>query len=141
MYWWLYFLAAARYFSSPKRVCQCLVHASVFPPEDLLHLVGGEMAYEVDAPVGEVAEHLLGELAVGIDVGIAQAGEDLMLAVEGYPSSVFLELCEVALVEACPYLVDGLSAYEAFESLCVEGVGILAVLHYAEAVVESSLEL
>ena len=64
-----------------------------------------------------------------------------MLTVEWHPAAVLAEGAEVVGIETRPYLVDGLSADEAFQPLGVIGEGVLTVLENVDAIVQTRLEL
>ena len=66
---------------------QCLVHASVLPSEYLLHLLVGDVAHHVHAPVRESAEEFFCQWAARVEIGIAQTSQHLVLTVEGHPSA------------------------------------------------------
>ena len=120
---------------------QRLVHAAMFRAQHLLHLLVADVAHQVHAPVGEPAEELLAHLAVGIEEGIPQTRQHLMLTIEGHPAARTAELRDVAGIEARPDVVQGLSADESLQTLRVVLVGILTVLHDGEAVVQLLLHL
>ena len=114
---------------------QRLVHAAMLTVEEGLEIGIGHLRHQVDAPVGQLAEQLLGHGALAIEIGIAQACQDLVLAIEGHPAPVAANAREVAPVELLPGFVDGLSANEAIEALGITIVGILTVLHDTEHIV------
>ena len=117
-----------------------LVHAAVLRVEHALHVGVAQLRHYVDAPVGELAEQLAGHLALAVDVGIAQSGQNLVLHVEGHPSAVALVGLYVTLVEGRPVRVDGLSADESVESLGVLVELVLTVLHHLQHVVHALLQ-
>ena len=70
---------------------QRLVHATVFAVEEAFEGLVINLGNKVGAPVGQLAEHLLGFLAAGIEIGIAKTGQNLVLAIEGHPAPVFAD--------------------------------------------------
>ena len=120
---------------------QALVHATVFGVEHGFHVGRREFGYHVHAPVGKLAKHLFGCLVLAIDPCIAQAGEYLVLTIEGHPTALALKLAERSAVECCPHIVDGLSANETIESLGVGIVSILTVFHHTHHIVHALLHL
>ena len=121
-------------------ISQGLVHASMFPAQHNLHVVFRKMGYNLNAPVAYPLEAVFGCLAAGIYPSVSQSGEYLVLAIEGYPSSVFLVFRQVVGIESCPYLIDGLSADKALQSLCVLFESVLAVFQDTETVVQLFFE-
>ena len=119
---------------------QRLVHTAVLAVEKVLEIRIRNLSNEVDAPVAEFAKHLTGLMAAAVDVGVAQSGQDLMLAVEGHPAPVAANLGEVAAVEGAPRVIDGLSADETIESLGVVVVLVLTVLHHLKHIVHAFLQ-
>ena len=134
------FLGTCQVFPLAKQLVgieQRLVHAAVFAVEESLEVAFRNLAHHVDAPVGQLAEHLLGLFAVAIDIGVAQACQNLMLAIERHPSPVVADGGEVAAIELLPRLVDGLAANEAIEAFRIVVVGILTVFHDVEHIVQT----
>ncbi len=134
------FLGSCQVFPLAKQLVgieQRLVHAAMFAVEESLEVAFRNLAHHVDAPVGQLAEHLLGLFAVAIEIGIAQAGQNLMLTIERHPSPVVADGGEVALIEFLPRLVDGLAANEAIEAFRIVVVGILTVFHDVEHIVQT----
>ena len=120
---------------------QHLVHAAVLTAEEALEGALRHLRHEIDAPVGHLVEQFLGHVAMGVDVGIAQTGQHLVLTVERHPAPVALNLRQVALVEGLPRVVDGLAADEAVEALGVLVVLVLAVLQHLEHIVQALFQL
>ena len=116
------------------------IHTSLLRVEDALHLFGAEPADKCYGPVGHLAVHLLGRLVAGVEIGIAQSGHHLMLAVEGHPSANGIKSLGVALIEFPPHLVDGLPAEKAFHARLVVLVHVLAVFQNTEHVIEPRLQ-
>ena len=84
-------------------ISQHLVHATMLRVECLFHLLVCESCRQVDGPVTEAEEELLGLFIATIDPGIAKAGIHLMYIIKRYPrAKVSLE---VALLERRPYTV------------------------------------
>ena len=138
------FLGGSQVFGVAKELVgieQRLVHAAVLAVEEALESLVIDLGNEVSAPVGQLAEHLLGLLAVAIEIGIAQSCQNLMFAIEGHPSPVFLNAREVAGIEFLPRVVDGLSANESVETFSILVVSILTVFHYLQHVVQALFHL
>ena len=112
----------------------------MFAVQEPLEVAVRHLGHKVDAPVGQLAEQLLGHVAAGVDVGIAQTGQYLVLAVEWHPAPVALDLRQISLVERFPRVVDGLSADEAVETLGVLVVLVLTVFHDTQHVVQTLLQ-
>ena len=66
---------------------QSFVHAAMFRAEHLLHLLVGDVAHHVDAPIGKTAEEFLRQRALGVEISIAKTSQHLVLTVEGHPSA------------------------------------------------------
>jgi len=113
----------------------------MLPTEYLLHLVVAQVADECHTPIAQPLEQISRHLTVGVNPGIAQAGQYLVGAVERHPSAILLEGGQVAAVQSCPYLVDGLSANEPLHAIVTVGIGILAILHHAQHIVQPALHL
>ena len=64
-----------------------------------------------------------------------------MLTIKRYPATIFPEFGKVVCVESRPYLVDGLSAYEAPQTAIVIVESLLTVAHYRYAIIEPFLKL
>ena len=115
---------------------QCFVHAAMFRAEHLLHLFVGDVTHHIDAPVGKSAEEFFCQWAASVEIGIAQTSQHLVLTIEWHPATRAAELCDVASIESCPDMIEGLSADETFQAFRVVFVGILTVLHDVEAIVQ-----
>ena len=81
---------------------QALVHAAMLTVEETLEVAVAYLGYQIDAPVGHLMKQFLGHVAVAVEVGITQAGQNLVLHIEGHPAPVALDAGEVALVEFLP---------------------------------------
>ena len=71
---------------------QRLVDAAMFAVEEALQVAVAHLRDEVHRPVGHLPEHLLGLLALAVEVGVAQTCQHLMLTVERYPAPVAANL-------------------------------------------------
>ena len=120
---------------------QGFVHAAMLPSEHLLHLTFCQVTDEIHTPIAEATEELFGHFAIGVYPSIAQSGQNLVAAIEWHPSAVLLEGGEVSAIQACPYLVDRLSADKSFHALCVAFVSLLAILQYLQHVIKTVFHL
>ncbi len=125
-----------------------LVHTAMLRPEHALQGIVREFADHVECPVAHLAEHLAGDggtlvvIAVsGIDGDVAQAGQNLVLTVEGHGFGTVPETIGIALVELLPVGIHGLTAYETVESCLIIVVGILAVLDHLDDIVDALQDL
>ncbi len=138
------FLGGIEVFAFAKQtvgVGERLVHTAVLPTENFLHLTVREVADHENTPVAHVLEERLGKLGVGVEPGITQSCQHLVLAIEGNPAAVGLKRREVAAVETRPDLVEWLSADESFQSFGVVVEGALAIVENVQHVVEALLHL
>jgi len=117
-----------------------LVHSAMLGVEHVLHGAVGELAHHVHAPVGQFAKQFFGHPAAGIEIGVSQAGQHLVLTVERHPPAHFVELGEVAGIQTRPRAVDGLAPDEAVETVRIVVIGILTILQNTEHIVETLLE-
>ena len=62
-------------------ISESFVQSSVFAAEHVLHLLVGESCGDVYHPVGEGYQHLVGKVASGIEVSVAQSGISLVYIV------------------------------------------------------------
>ena len=120
---------------------QRLVDAAMFAVEEALQVAVAHLRDEVHRPVGHLPEHLLGLLALAVEVGVAQTSQHLMLTVERHPAPVAANLREVAASHRTPRVVDGLATQEAVHALLVVVVGFLAIVEHVEHILHTLLQL
>ena len=118
-----------------------LVHTSVLVTQHVLHVAFRQFRHHVHTPVTQFLVHLLRQFAVGIEVGISQTCQHLVLTIERYPTTILLIRADVVGIHGRPYLGDRLTSDEALHTSRVTFVGILTVLHDLQAVVKFVLQL
>ena len=116
---------------------QHLVHATMLRIEHTLHLLIREACREVDGPVAEAKEELLGLFVATIHPGIAQACVHLMNIIKRYPRTIIGP--EVTFLEVTPHTVA--ARHTAYIALAprrvVLGVGIGTSLQLADEIVHT----